>query len=111
MRRIGPYSKAASVRMLDFVNHLVALQKVDNLREFCTKSGIPISSIARWRNGNGIPTIEDIGACNRIWGLSIEWLILGKGTMFGQRDLLSELAAIEKELIRMASEAKKLRQK
>lgn len=56
------------------------------------------ASISRWENETGFPTIENIADICTEFAISPDWLMMGRGQMFGDAEIVVRLSGLEKRM-------------
>jgi transcriptional regulator with XRE-family HTH domain len=86
------------VRCLSVIRMLINNQVVETDLEFCERIGLLNTSLHRWKNGTGGPTLQNVIMICKEFEVSTSFLLLGQGEMFGEADLIRRLESIEKRL-------------
>lgn len=62
-----------------------------NQREFAEKLGLSQSNISEWKKGRSSPTFKILKDMNKLFGISVDWLLTGEGEMFLDKESSSQV--------------------
>lgn len=79
----------------------IIMQRVGGIRSqtmFGARAHIRPESISRWEKANGFPTLENLADICQEFEISPAYLILGKGNMHGDAELMVRIEKLEKRV-------------
>jgi len=89
------YRDVITHRTIIAIEHLIALGKARNETEMMAGLNITFTTLFRWKSRRNAPTIENLAVLADKFGVSAEYLLLGRGrVMRSENDVQQELTAI-----------------
>ena len=77
---------------------MMSNRSVRSRKAFGERITVDPSRINSWENMKGYPTIENLVDMCKEYSLSPDWLLLGKGEMFGSAEIIKRLEEVEKRI-------------
>lgn len=65
---------------------------------FCNKIGLINTSLYRWKNGTGGPTLQNVVMICKKFNISPSYIILGQGDMYGDAEVIKRIENLEKKV-------------